>query len=118
MYGEVLPFDYVLYLFPQEFIALEKVAHTDALLHVFVRIDGGDAPSRGTELGIAEPVLLEDVEHLVVRHADDRLVADLEVPLGDLYAFLFKSSDLAHEMFYVYHHSVAHDVHRVLTENA
>ena len=115
--GQVLPLDDALQPVSQG-VPVEQVAHADGLLHELVRIDRGDAPAGGAELLVAQPVLFQTVQQLVVGHADGGPVADLQVLGGDLNAALPQALCLAVEMLKVDDDTGAQDVYRLIPEDA
>ena len=99
-------------------IHVEQLAHTEHLLHEAVGVYGSDAASCRAELSVAEAVLLEAVEHLVIGHADNRAVAYLEVIGGNGDARIAELLDLAEKVLYVDDHAGSEHVDGVVAEDA
>ena len=98
--------------------AVEQLAHHDALLHVLVAVDRGDAALGGAVGLVRKAGFLEAVQRDVVGHDDDRAVADHEVLRVDADARAPQLLDLAAEMADIHHHAVAEDVHLLMAEDA
>ena len=117
MNGEVLPLDDARHL-ALDRIHVEQLAHTEYLFHKAVCIYRRDSASCRAELSVAEAILLETVEHLVIGHADDRAVAYLEVIGGNGDARIAELLDLAEEMLYVDDHAGSEHIDGVVAEDA
>ena len=101
-----------------ERVAVGQLAHAQRFFHVLVRVGGGDAAAGGAKLLVRQTVLLQAVEQLVVRHADDGLVADLQVLRGDGDAACAQTRDLVEHVLRVNDHAGAEHVHGLVAQNA
>ena len=99
-------------------LQIQQIAHAEGLFHIFVRIDGGDAPAGGAKLLPRQPVLLQAIQQLVIGHADGGLVADFEALRRDLNAAVPKTLYLAAQVLQVDDHARAQHVHRARAEDA
>ena len=101
-----------------ERVAVGQLAHAQRFFHVLVRVGGGDAAAGGAELLVCQTVFLQAVEQLVVRHADDGLVADLQVLRRDGDAAGAQVLDLVEHVLGVNDHAGAEHVHGLVAQNA
>ena len=101
-----------------ERVAVGQLAHAQRLFHVFVRVGGGDAAAGGAELLVRQTVLFQAVKQLVVRHADDGLVADLQVLRCDGDAALSQARDLVEHVLRINDHAGAEHVHGLVAQDA
>ena len=101
-----------------ERVAVGQLAHAQRLFHVLVRVGGGDAAAGGAELLVRQTILLQAVEQLVVRHADDGLVADLQVLRRDGDAAGAQALDLMEHVLGINDHAGAEHVHGLVAQDA
>ena len=99
-------------------VPVQQVAHADRLLHVLVGVDRRDAAPRRAELLVAQAILLEPVEQLVIGHADRCAVGDLQVLRRDLDARLAQALGLAVEVLKVDDDAGAEDVGGLVAQDA
>ena len=99
-------------------LQVQEVAHAQGLLHIFVRVDGGDAPAGGAELLARQAVLLQLVQQLVVGHTDGGPVADLQVFRRDGDAAIPEALYLAAQVLQVDDHAGTQHVDGALPEDA
>ena len=99
-------------------LQVQEVAHAQGLLHIFVRVNGGDAPAGGAELLARQAVLLQLIQQLVVRHTDGSLVADLQILRRDGDAALPEAGHLAAQVLQVDDHAGAQYIDGALPEDA
>jgi hypothetical protein len=85
---------------------------------IFVGVDRGYAPAGGAELLIAQSVLLQAVQQLVVGHADGGAVAYLEMLRRNGDAALTQALNLSLKMLKVDDNAGAQHVHGLVPENA
>ena len=97
---------------------VKKIAHSDSLFHVFIRINGCYTASCRTEFLVRKSFFFKYVHHLVVGHTYCCSVADNKVLGCNVYALVAKSLNLFCEMFDVNNHSGTHNVDGLISENA
>ena len=97
---------------------MEQILHAQGLFHVFVRIDRRDASAGGAKLFVCQPLLLHDVLHLVVGHADDGPAAELQIVRRDGDARLPQRFRFVAQMLQIHHHAVADDIDGGLPQDA
>ena len=114
---DVLPLDDIVNLLGKLIVHIEQLLHAQSLLHIFIGINRRDTAACGAEFLICEALLLHDILHLVIRHADYCLFAYPEVFGSDFYSLFRKRIYLADKMLEVYDHTVAHDIDRSIAEN-
>ena len=100
-----------------ECVAVGELAHAQRLFHVLVRVGGGDAAAGGAELLVRQTILLQAVEQLVVRHADDGLVADFQVLRRDGDAAGAQALDLVEHVLGINDHAGAEHVHGLVAQD-
>ena len=101
-----------------ECVAVGQFAHAQRLFHVLVRVGGGDAAAGGAELLVRQTVLLQAVEQLVVRHADNGLVADLQVLRRDGDAAGTQTLGPVEHVLRINDHAGAEHVHGLVAQDA
>ena len=101
-----------------ECVAVGQFAHAQRLFHVLVRVGGGDAAAGGAELLVRQTVLLQAVEQLVVRHADNGLVADFQVLRRDGDAAGAQTLGLVEHVLRINDHAGAEHVHGLVAQDA
>jgi len=116
LHGEILPLHDAVQ--PRvQLVQMAQVAHAQGLFHILVRVHRGDAPAGGAELLVAETVLLQPVQQLVVGHADGGPVADLQIGRAYGDAALPQAGSLVEKMLKVDDYAGAQDVHGVVPQD-
>ena len=115
--GDILPFYDILYLFVKP-VTPKKIAHTDGFFIILIGIYGRYAALRGAVFFIGKTFFLHAVEHLMIRHTNDGLIADFEIIRSDSYALFLERLYLAGKMFDIDNHAVAHDIYRCIAKYA
>ena len=60
-------------------VPMPEIPQAQGLFHVFVGVHGRDAPAGGAELLVPQAILLQDVQQLVIGHADGGPVAEQQM---------------------------------------
>ena len=96
----------------------EKISRADALLCVFIAVNGCDSAKGRAVLFAGKTCLLKLVKSYMVRHCYYRTVAYLEICRPDLDPGAAKALDLSVKMLQINSHAVSHNAHDVRAGNA
>ncbi len=97
---------------------MEQFAHAEGFFHVFIGIHGRDAAAGGSELFVGKPLFFQTIQQNVIRHSDDRTVADFQIVGRDFHALRAQTGGFFVKEFKVDDHAATEHVDDVLAQNS
>ena len=102
------------------FVQMQKIAHAQGLLHVFIGIAISNAALGRAKLcaGFGKALFLQTVLLYMERHADSGAVRNFQVCRADLNALFAQVGNLTVQMVRINEHTIAHHAHDLRAQNA
>ena len=115
--NRVLPFHQLFKVLFQRF-GVQKVAHLDRFLHIFIPVHRRDAALGGTIARLAQPLLFQRVLQRMEGQHHDRPVGNFEIVRRDGHALLAQVRDFPIDVLEIDHRARAQQVHCLGAEDA